>query len=87
MNPGPIEEAGRTARGIVGALKEQPSILALILFNLAFMAAIFFSVQQQREYNRQIIGQLIASADRAQEMLFKCIEPKTYPNRIHATEE
>ena len=41
MNPGgPIEEAGDTARTIVAALKSTPGILALVIFNLAFMGIV-----------------------------------------------
>jgi hypothetical protein len=56
-------------------LKAQPALLALVIFNIGFMVAIFFSVQQQRLYNREIIGQLLQNAEKAQEMLFKCIQP------------
>jgi len=84
MNPGPIEEAGQTARGLIAALKREPATLALVIFNIVFMAAIFFSVKDQREFNRQIISQLITNAAKAEEMLFKCIDPTRRSERPEA---
>ena len=34
------DEAGKTARGVIDALKTTPMILALVLFNLAFIGLI-----------------------------------------------
>jgi len=42
MNPGVSEEAGQTARTLVEALKSTPAILALVLFNLAFMGMVVY---------------------------------------------
>jgi len=42
MPPGVSEEAGKTARTLVDALKSTPAILALVLFNLAFMAMVVY---------------------------------------------
>jgi hypothetical protein len=76
MSPGLVEEGGQTARTLITGLKHQPTVLALIIFNLVFAGAIFFSVQEQRQYNREIIGQLLSNAAKAEEMLFKCIQPR-----------
>ena len=40
MTPGVADEAGKTARTVVDALKSTPGVLALVLFNLAFIALI-----------------------------------------------
>ena len=40
MNPGVTDEAGKTARSVVDALKSTPGFLALVLFNLAFIGLI-----------------------------------------------
>jgi len=42
MNPGVGEEAGTTTRTLIEALKSTPAILALVLFNLAFMALVAY---------------------------------------------
>ena len=46
MNPGVTDEAGKTARTLVEALKSTPGILALVLFNLAFIGSIVW-IQHQ----------------------------------------
>jgi len=42
MNPGVGHEAGETARTVVEALKTTPAILALVIFNLLFMAFVAY---------------------------------------------
>jgi hypothetical protein len=37
MNPGPIEEAGSTARQLIAGLATTPMILALVVFNLFYI--------------------------------------------------
>jgi hypothetical protein len=49
MNPGPVEEAGRTARGIIKALRGQPGILALVVFQTITFGAVGWSVHQRAE--------------------------------------
>jgi len=40
MTPGVGEEAGKTARSLVEALKSTPATLALVVFNLCFIAVV-----------------------------------------------
>ena len=40
MNPGAVGETGKTARSIIDALKSTPGVLALVLFNIAFIGLI-----------------------------------------------
>jgi hypothetical protein len=37
MNPGPVEEAGSTARVLVSSLASTPVVLALVVFNLFYI--------------------------------------------------
>jgi hypothetical protein len=37
MSPGPIEEAGSTARVLVSSLASTPVVLALVVFNLFYI--------------------------------------------------
>jgi hypothetical protein len=47
MNPGgPVEEAGSTARSLIGSLASTPMILALVVFNLFYIG---FSTWLQHE--------------------------------------
>ena len=49
MNPGPIEEAGSTARMLVSSLASTPVILALVVFNLFYIAATTWFQMKQSE--------------------------------------
>lgn len=42
MNPGVGEEAGQTARTVVQALQTTPALLALVIFNVMFMATVAY---------------------------------------------
>jgi len=37
MSPGPVEEAGSTARALVSSLATTPMILALVVFNIFYI--------------------------------------------------
>jgi hypothetical protein len=49
MNPGPIEEAGKAAGSAIDALKSTPVILALVIFNVLYMAGGFYTQVRQTE--------------------------------------
>ena len=43
MSPGGVsEQAGETARTVVEALKTTPAVLALVIFNLLFLASVVY---------------------------------------------
>jgi uncharacterized protein (DUF39 family) len=42
MNPGISEEADKVATATVGALSSTPAVLALVIFNALFMAAVVY---------------------------------------------
>ena len=58
MNPGPVEEAGQTARGVVDALKSQPLILVLLLVNMVFIAFLWFAIHEQATRKDKLIVDL-----------------------------
>ena len=49
MNPGPVEEAGQTARSLVASLATTPMILALVVFNLFYIGMTTFLQIKQAE--------------------------------------
>jgi hypothetical protein len=76
MNPGIVEEGGTTARSLIEAVKHQPALLALIVFNVVFIVLIYLGLTEQRNRQHEILKQLISNAEKAQEMLFKCVVPQ-----------
>ena len=49
MNPGPIEEVGSTTRSAIGALSSTPVVLAILLFNIAWMAIVGWTSHENGE--------------------------------------
>lgn len=50
------EEAGSTARAVVGSLASTPIVLALLIFNLVFMGFSFYEhIEQSKRFNEQIV--------------------------------
>jgi hypothetical protein len=60
MSPGPAEEVGATARSVVNALRANPTALALIVFNLIIITALFFGISSERRDTSEITKLLIA---------------------------
>jgi hypothetical protein len=54
------EEIGATARTVVDALRQNPATLALIVFNLIIITALFFGISSERRDTGEITKLLIA---------------------------
>lgn len=59
MNPGPSEEAGKAAGALISALRDQPALLVLVIFNILFLSAGMFALHVQRTYQHEIMTKLI----------------------------
>jgi hypothetical protein len=56
MSPGVSEEVAKVATTTVEALKQTPATLALVIFNLLFMAAVVYvSVKNSNESNAEMM--------------------------------
>jgi hypothetical protein len=49
VNPGVIEETGSTARTLIQGLSSAPMILAVLVFNIIYMAGTFYTQSQAAE--------------------------------------
>jgi len=52
-------EAGETARTVVTALKTTPAILALVLFNLAFMGVVAWTQHENGQRWQRLLEQTL----------------------------
>jgi uncharacterized protein HemX len=77
MTPGPIEESGKVAIGIVESLKNQPMVLAIILLNALILGLVFWGIGEQRTEAAAQTRSMLTQIDRAQELLSKCVVPPT----------
>jgi hypothetical protein len=69
---GAVEEGGKVASGVIASLKDQPLILALVLFNVLFMGAVAWGTSKAREDFNKTIQLLIEKQDKTAEMLYRC---------------
>lgn len=70
MSPGPVEEAGQTARTFMDIMRGQPLVLALCIMNLALLGLIYWertAAEHERTEglrllyeNRKYVGDLLA---------------------------
>lgn len=75
MSPGPVEEAGATARGLIDALKQNPAVLALSLAQIVLLVFIFYSLNKASEARNLIIQRQFEFAHSVSELLAKCVVP------------
>ena len=79
MNPGPAEEAGKVATGIVDAMRAQPVLLFLMVMNVVVFAAVFWSIREERQMEFEISKMSVEQNSRMQEMLGKCFTKDAGP--------
>jgi hypothetical protein len=59
MNPGPVEESAKVATSVVSGLKEQPLALALIVLNILWLVAVFWTSHLNNEREDKLISDLV----------------------------
>lgn len=77
MNPGPVEEAGKVAGGVVSALGMQPAVLALIVANLAMLVFIFYALNVGAGFRDQMLKAQFEYQHKVSDLLSKCVVPRT----------
>ena len=75
MNPGPIEEAGQTARSVVSSLASTPVVLALVVFNTLYLGFGFWQVVQQDKTRADLLQTWAHEHETTAQLLAKCIVP------------
>jgi hypothetical protein len=53
MNPGPIEQAGKVAGGVIDALKVQPLLLVMVLLQVILLVAVAWAGSQRLAAERE----------------------------------
>ena len=69
MNPGPLDDAGKAADGIVDALKVQPTVLALTLANFTLLGFMFYALSGAASSREIIIKQVLENSASIHAML------------------
>jgi hypothetical protein len=76
MNPGPVEEAGKVAHGIVDALKAQPAVLALTIANMALLLFIFYALHGAAKYRETLMQQVLDNSKNLSELIQRGCAPR-----------
>ena len=69
MTPGPVEEAGSTARAFMEAMKGQPAILALTIANFALLVFIFYALHSAAKFREAMVRQVLDNSSAIHEIL------------------
>jgi hypothetical protein len=72
MNATIPEEAAVTTRTLIEAFKQNPGMLALVVFNLIFIGVVFYISQATREANNKLITMLLEQHQETAKMLYNC---------------
>ena len=70
-----IQEGGKVASGVVDAMKSQPLVLALIIFNVVFLVLIYLGLNNQRNQQHDLMKMMLSNQQNVNELLAKCIVP------------
>lgn len=87
------EQGAKVATGIIDALKSQPALLLLVIFNALVLVIVFYGVQATRTAQNELIKNIVTANDKFQseitntlltqngrmaEMLSHCIQPEDF---------
>jgi hypothetical protein len=78
MSDGPVGNGARIAGSVVDALKMQPLLLVLLLFNAGFFVLFHFTAKDSRERQATMVEAMLENQSKLQEMLARCtMTPRT----------
>lgn len=67
-----VQAAGQVASDVVGSFKNSPILLLLLLFNVAFVAVVYYTAADTRERQGEMVKHLLANQEKMQELLSRC---------------
>jgi hypothetical protein len=75
LNLAATEEIGKVVSNALNVVKEQPMVMALILFNLLFATLVFLGSKDFRANQLKLMTLMIEMSGRSQDLLAQCIIP------------
>jgi hypothetical protein len=76
MNPGPVEEAGQTARSFSDAMRGQPAVLALVVANAAMLVFMFYALSRAAQFRDNLLQQQFQYQREVSALLARCVIPE-----------
>jgi len=80
---GAVEEGGKVATTLIDSLKSSPVLLGLVVINLVFIGVITWASMNVASARDLIMKQLIEQNAKAQDLLSRCIVPKSELDQDH----
>jgi hypothetical protein len=75
MNPGPVEEVGKVAGGVIDAMKSQPLALALVIMNCALLGLFFYVTSTIAKQREREVALMYADQKEIRELVSRCMVP------------
>ena len=69
------EEAGKTARNFIDAMRTQPAMLLLAAANLMMVTFLYFALTKAGEFRTELIHQSFEAQKQTADILSRCIAP------------
>lgn len=73
MNPGPMEEAGKAASGVIDALKVQPTLLVMAIVNVLLVVLVFYVAQGAGKTREREVAAVYEQSRYVAELLSRCV--------------
>jgi hypothetical protein len=75
MNPGITEEAAKVITHSIDALKAQPMVFAVLLFNALILGVILWGSAHTRAQQNEIVRMIVGQNAQFMGLLEKCFKP------------
>lgn len=75
MNPGAVEETGKVATAIIGALGSQPATLAMIVISFGMLGYTFYEGSSFNQQRFEMTKLVLDQQREVQQLLAKCVVP------------
>ena len=70
---GSVEEAGKVATTFIGSFKDNPTVLAMTVFNILFLGFVLWSTIEERSWREQVVTMMVDQQSTSAKMLNACI--------------
>ena len=77
MNPGPLEEGAKVATTFIDAMKQNPLVLAVLVFALVAVVFIFLATSEFRAQSKEVMNELLSQHKELTSLLSRCVVPGT----------
>ena len=70
---GAVEQAGKIANTFIGSFKDSPTVLAMTVFNILFLAFVLWSTMEERSWRERVVTMMVEQQTESSKMLFSCV--------------